>query len=331
MTRPLQPFSYRQEVKLGGYEWVCLADARGAEPTEKNKKIFVLVPRTPNSDTRVYDPFEDEPGMFRDFALCGSNKDSVLAFVNKYGPFSWKDTNTYSSNDIHGWYECGLREDDSFDETFDRWSWRSTVMDVALRPLDALERSLSAGVDDERKRSVENILLPEMVTLFCRMNSFAQFRIEISDCRPPGSFFGPEYALRLHPSSLIEVMWLQYAQVITGQKVLRPCVVCGKPFDVGPGQWASKETKEYCSEACRSKADRQRKRAFERLALHICCEHRDAGAKKPCAKCRREFRSKEGRPAHSLDRCPEGFMVVKVITDDRAQFSRVGSDEVTEV
>lgn len=62
--------------------------------------------------------------------------------------------------------------------------------------------------------------------------------------------------LRHLPDSLDGVLWLQFAEAITAGKRFRTCKQCGKWFEI-PLRGA-RNTREYCSNACRSMAYRGR-------------------------------------------------------------------------
>jgi hypothetical protein len=58
------------------------------------------------------------------------------------------------------------------------------------------------------------------------------------------------WELRLRPPSLLDAIWLQFAQAATSHKALRPCGHCGKWFEAGVGSGRRADAK-YCSDRCR--------------------------------------------------------------------------------
>lgn len=60
------------------------------------------------------------------------------------------------------------------------------------------------------------------------------------------------------PNSLIGALWLQLAQSIDGHKHFRQCENCRSWFELAPDK--ARADKEYCSQACRSRAYRRRRR-----------------------------------------------------------------------
>lgn len=61
------------------------------------------------------------------------------------------------------------------------------------------------------------------------------------------------------PKDLLSAMWLQLALAIEGNHKYRKCAVCKKPFQVGVSERGKPKT--FCSDACRSKDYRQKKKA----------------------------------------------------------------------
>jgi hypothetical protein len=72
-------------------------------------------------------------------------------------------------------------------------------------------------------------------------------------------------ALHFVPRTLGGAMWLQLAQAIAGNKNYRACEACGRYFELSLE--GARTSRHYCSDACRSKAYRRRKR--QGLQLHV--------------------------------------------------------------
>jgi len=67
--------------------------------------------------------------------------------------------------------------------------------------------------------------------------------------------------LRMRPKNLLGAMYLQLAQDFTGERTYRKCETCDVWFEIGTGDNANKATRVYCSDACRLKAYRRRKKS----------------------------------------------------------------------
>jgi hypothetical protein len=63
--------------------------------------------------------------------------------------------------------------------------------------------------------------------------------------------------LKYVPTTLLDALWLQFAEAVCGEKVYRECVVCGKPFEISPD--AARTNRILCSSSCKVKAYRTRK------------------------------------------------------------------------
>jgi hypothetical protein len=65
--------------------------------------------------------------------------------------------------------------------------------------------------------------------------------------------------LHLRPDNLIGALWLQFAQAIDGTKTYRQCPSCGIWFELSP-ELGVRRHRVYCSNACRTRAYRNRPR-----------------------------------------------------------------------
>jgi hypothetical protein len=70
--------------------------------------------------------------------------------------------------------------------------------------------------------------------------------------------------LRIVPKNLLGALWLEFARGIDGNKDYRKCRECGRWFEISLE--AGRPTKFFCSNACRSKAYRERQAAAQRLS-----------------------------------------------------------------
>ena len=67
------------------------------------------------------------------------------------------------------------------------------------------------------------------------------------------------------PESLIGALWLQFAQAVHGDKKFYYCDQCGSAFELDP-RIGAKRGRKFCSNACRSKALRNRQIEARRLS-----------------------------------------------------------------
>jgi len=73
-----------------------------------------------------------------------------------------------------------------------------------------------------------------------------------------GGFGSSAGGVRLSPINLIGALWLQFALAVDGNVGYAHCQSCGSWFPIASG--AGRTDKRYCSDACRMRAYRQRKR-----------------------------------------------------------------------
>lgn len=71
------------------------------------------------------------------------------------------------------------------------------------------------------------------------------------------------FSLQIRPNSLIQCLWLQLAQAISGYGDYPACLRCGKRFEISSK--AARKSRRYCSDACKSGSLRDRKK--EAIAL----------------------------------------------------------------
>jgi hypothetical protein len=88
-------------------------------------------------------------------------------------------------------------------------------------------------------------------------------------------------ALRLVAFNLLSAVWLQFAEAVANDRTYGRCRECGRWFEVAPD--AARTHRRYCSNACRSKAYRERQDRARRLftagkAIEEIAEELDADA-----------------------------------------------------
>ena len=68
------------------------------------------------------------------------------------------------------------------------------------------------------------------------------------------------------PTSLLSAMWLQFALSLVGDKEFRSCKFCRRLFEISTDQTGFRSHREFCSDSCKTKDYRKRKRTALRLA-----------------------------------------------------------------
>jgi predicted nucleic acid-binding Zn ribbon protein len=67
-----------------------------------------------------------------------------------------------------------------------------------------------------------------------------------------------DWKMYYEPQNLLQTLWFQFAHAVVGDVRHRQCIVCSAWFVIAPG--LGREEKKYCSEACRMRAYRKRKK-----------------------------------------------------------------------
>jgi hypothetical protein len=72
--------------------------------------------------------------------------------------------------------------------------------------------------------------------------------------------------IRIIPQRLLGALWLQFARAVDGNKDYGQCLTCESRFEISLQETGYRTNRAYCSDACRSKAYRERRLQAHRLA-----------------------------------------------------------------
>ena len=213
---------YECRVSVGGYDVITIED-----PSWPGKKIRVLHPRSKR--TRRFDLFEFNSSAFLEFAQTPLTEDGVKDFADRYGLLSnaLNASNEWESGgDISLWF-ANIR---AMRRTVELWQ-KSTVTGDFSRIIREVRRSSYINWKPSGGPPV---------ALFLKID-----RLSAS----------PKLCFR--PFTFQEALWAQLAWKIDGDRSLLSCAHCRKWFTLEAGRGRS--DKEYCSNACRMRAYRERK------------------------------------------------------------------------
>jgi hypothetical protein len=272
----VDPFIFRWHVEQEGYEW----KAGGVDA-----ELRLFGRGGLGSWLRVYEPLKI-PGLFLKFAKIRSAQNAILEFAGEYGDLF----DSYSIEEVRvqrGRMAGGATLD----------TWKAEIGDMralvrlweAIRKPQARENAMElkrvitwahGGVRHETKTPKAHqhswlahpldpnfdaqcggfkpgdVLLPARYALQreinCRIASAPTFST-------PRLAWTPDYHQRLifAPSNLLGAMWLQFAQAVTEEFVLKRCEECGRYFQTGPG--GRRADAITCGEACRQRKSRHSK------------------------------------------------------------------------
>jgi hypothetical protein len=192
---------------------------------------------------RRYRPM-DRPyaALFREFAdLNYLDKSAILAFATRYGSLGIPT----QQQGVRVREKSGARWDhNAYGEPYLGWAVEVCLMREGLR-LDGRKR-----VPTEKARRAQ--------WLFNRHLQRLQGRIGFDDAGQP--------RLKIEPLTLISAMWLQLALATSGDKQFVACKFCHRMFEISTEQTGFRSHREFCTDSCKTKDYRKRRRTALRLA-----------------------------------------------------------------
>lgn len=200
-----------------------------------------------------YTPLDDEPGLFRRFALgTEPTPEKVQQFIREFGTLgltSGKETLEIWKINIESMQRC-----------IQWWDMLKQGKDVELR---GKLRESKADFDRDTQQAFDRGDID--VAALCLINREVNLRLE--EHVRPALEFDPRQSrdrLVLIPRNLLGAMWLQLAETVSSGKLHRQCEACGRWFEVSAGNYRT--DRKYCSDACKVRA--YRARIQDALAMH---------------------------------------------------------------
>ena len=246
---------------LNGLETTSIVEHTWGQLHQEGKKTGPVIGPTLDAHVlRRYSPMSREHAtLFRIFAdLEYTNLQAIGAFVAKYGLLGLpiqdqalmvrqfgKDRHHHASGESHM-----------------DWAREICLMREALR----LSRTRTPGEEAELRAAWNRVgLTPphekdrkKLAWLFNVHLQYVQGRMLFeSDTAPRLSFA---------PLTLLSAMWLQLALSVAGDKEFRGCKHCQRLFEISTENTGYRKHREFCSESCKTKDYRKRKRTALKLA-----------------------------------------------------------------
>ncbi len=198
----------------------------------------------PNSQRRLtFNPLDESGGAsFLELADCVGSESNTLAFVTKYGALTVNDVN---EGEIYSLENCHVRLVQEYAQAMksavEMWELAKSSNDyVDLVHLFNKSIGNPPRLEGfESKYDVLGALSPEL-------------RHNRAENSPP--------ILSMVPHDFYSVLWLEFAQAISSNLMLRRCAVCPTWFAYGTGTGRRKSA-HYCSDKCRKAAHRRQKLA----------------------------------------------------------------------
>jgi hypothetical protein len=289
-------FEFLWEVTRHGYQWVSARGVgwkepgRGAEPV----RVLIEAPTGSREVGRVYDPLEECPALFRDFAALPVTEEAILDFANRFG-----------SLELHNRFEVphpNVPDDPEtvsvvYGDELRRWREQIDTMRVAVELWDAT-RTGDRGRLTERIRWGTDAYGGPRVSYHDAMTGPAGVLIASSTFHPDllarwreNEPIRPARAYlrrivnkasdgcasprlledlksgaddwKLVPSSLLGSLWLQLGEAIGRNKKHRECSVCKRWFEIK--EHGGRKDKQFCGPNCRTRVYRQRQEQARQL------------------------------------------------------------------
>jgi len=228
-------------VSGAGYTW--------RQTNKRHDRLRILATKH-GQGAREYRPLTEHPLLFREFAALESNRDSCIAFANKYGHLTagvevvgddGREIETHFTDEIK-WPNGKMER-----------TWLSTELKIAPKAEDdalwfhhvlqmraAIKQWEQAG---GKREGVAKTGFGKTIT--------ANLRNRVVPC------FEDSGALAFSPADLLSALWLQLATAVGGGHVHKQCLHCRAWFQVAVPKTEGRRTrgdKGYCDTVCRMKA-----------------------------------------------------------------------------
>jgi hypothetical protein len=280
-----EPFRQFQWHVSPTYEWQDWLDGRGhrvlipttgllglSSPTavehtwqslakRKRQTGPVLGPTIDAGPARFYNPMSREhASLFRLFAdLDYENPDAILAFASQYGLLGLE---------IQEQAKSIRKKDGEFRHHFVRgeshlaWAREICLMRDALQ----LVRARTPQEEEEHRAAWARVnLKPPYEDDRARCTWLFNVHLQRVQARMS---FQPDSLPKLlfSPLNLLAAMWLQLALSVVGSKEFRACKHCRRLFEISTEETGYRSHREFCSESCKTKDYRRRKRTALKMA-----------------------------------------------------------------
>jgi hypothetical protein len=272
-------------VHVGGYWWTttrAIVDMANRKLVPGQRLLERCI--TPGyiegngRDRKHYEPLLEHPALFRVFVGTDPTEEGVLAFANTYGRLgegglhteafdsaeplaTWTDAIATMRGVVETW-DAAVAGDDGLLGELIRWDEERGLHRLTEdgQPQHLLDLSGKLQVDLVNTGMRNREPTPEQRRIAAMNFVQAEVSRQLARAAPPALLWYDNHTrLRLHlkPETLLGALWLQFAQAISGNKAFRQCVVCGTWYELDSE--TARKKKNYCSDACRSKAYRDRK------------------------------------------------------------------------
>jgi hypothetical protein len=278
-------FEFRWEVPAAGFSWLEARPDLPPRPEPPRRDWYLVANATAKeSKSSSYDPFAVEPPLFRIFAATPPYKDDVLKFASKYGSLAmgkrirriarekrsvrrslfkgvslttFRTQITVLRRMVNLWDLCRAGDTKGLAQHV-IWTGDHSVVykdpdfveDITPSPWSEWLQRLPTG----------DVVIPALIYLQTVINEHLQW------CVSPRLLWDPRAGVLevcVQPQNLQDMLWLQFAGTVKGKLAYHPCLSCGRWIRVG--QDGVRVSRHYCSNACRTRALRDRQDKARKL------------------------------------------------------------------
>jgi hypothetical protein len=275
------------DVSTSGYRWAHAK--RAIDPLQPPERALVPA-RSQVKPGALPAMREMDSSLFRIFADVQPDEGGILAFANKYGNLleadllpmeqdapregfrgsllrTWQEEITHMLRLVNLWDMLHHKDRDSLFKHI-KWVPHETEGVAVYYSYDAVENTVEPDPKDifitsTRKQpelityfNKDPFSLPGWVFLWWALDLHVR---EVANQPPIIMVWDPltdRPVLSARPLTLLSAVWLQFALAVSSNRIFDRCRVCHKWFEVAPD--VARSNRRFCSNACRSKAFRER-------------------------------------------------------------------------
>jgi hypothetical protein len=222
-----------------GYYWRDTREVRGDRSYGPTRPYLQFA----EDIGHFYEPLREVPALFLIFAATPPNRQGILDFANKYGMLG-----------KHVWIvpEEGLKSGIvKFGEPFPVW----------VKEIKHMRQAIELWRGRRNINRLLRLVNDQLAGYVIEADPPPGFKTPISPMLLQDA--GGKLRFAMMPHSLVSAMWWQFIQAIDGEKEYRRCalVECGTWFEA---RLERGERRKYCSDACRFKRYRRRKKSAQK-------------------------------------------------------------------
>lgn len=224
-----------------------------------------LVPVSPLEGGR-YDPLQEKPALYREFAETDPTPEGILRFANQWGGLEKYGVDFRPKDEVK-FPPRGPSEDPYFmcyhGETFETWEDSISMLRSSIQLWDMIQAGDIKGIQEQE--FFKDFLSSERPTIEEIRDAGLRWiqiwvNANLGRLAQPKLFFNENKSrltIYVAPHNLRGAFWLQFARAIEGDFHYSRCVECSGWMEIAVG--SGRPDKKYCSNACRMRSYRKRR------------------------------------------------------------------------